>query len=75
LLEDTGLQSRPTTNGSTEAPTTDAHVCANGLISHLFQTFQVQTSLLKASTTNLTGPVATPAPCGVICLLQPAWIK
>jgi hypothetical protein len=36
---------------------------------------QVQTSLLKASTTNLTGPVATPAPCGVICLLQPAWIK
>jgi hypothetical protein len=37
---------------------------------------QVQSSLLKASTTNLTaGPVATPAPCGVICLLQPAWIK
>jgi hypothetical protein len=35
----------------------------------------VQASLLEASTTNLTGPVATPAPCGVICLLQPAWIK
>jgi hypothetical protein len=29
-----------------------------------------------SSNTNLTGPVATPAaPCGVICLLQPAWIK
>jgi hypothetical protein len=37
--------------------------------------FQVQSSLLKAPTTKLTGPVATPAPCGVICLLQPAWIK
>jgi hypothetical protein len=41
---------------------------------------QVQSSLLKASTTNLTGPVATPAPCGVIpdtrvCILQPAWIN
>jgi hypothetical protein len=30
LLEDTGLQSRPTTDGSIEIPTTDAHVCANG---------------------------------------------
>jgi hypothetical protein len=29
LLEDTGLQSRPTTDGPTETPTTDAHVCAN----------------------------------------------
>jgi hypothetical protein len=43
LLEDTGLQSRPTPGGSTETPTTtvisdhtDAHVCANGPISHLF---------------------------------------
>jgi hypothetical protein len=32
---------------------------------------QVQSSPLGAPTTNLTGPVATPAPCGVICLLQP----
>jgi hypothetical protein len=31
----TGLQSRPTTDGSTETPTTDAHVCANGPIFHL----------------------------------------
>jgi hypothetical protein len=30
LLKDTGLQSRPTTNGSTETPTVDVHVCANG---------------------------------------------
>jgi hypothetical protein len=29
LLEDTGLQSRPTTGGSTETPTTDEHVCAS----------------------------------------------
>jgi hypothetical protein len=36
---------------------------------------QVQSSRLRAPTTNLTGPVATPAPCGVICHLQPAWIK
>jgi hypothetical protein len=28
-------QSRPTTDGSTETPTTDAHVCANGPFSHL----------------------------------------
>jgi hypothetical protein len=36
LLEDTGLQSRPTTDGSIEIPTTDARVtCANGPISHL----------------------------------------
>jgi hypothetical protein len=33
--------------------------------------FQVQSSLLRAPTTNLTGPVATPAPCGVICHLRP----
>jgi hypothetical protein len=59
LLEDTGLQSRPTTDGSTETPTTDAHVCANGPISHLFSRSS-QSSLLRAPTTNLTGPVATP---------------
>jgi hypothetical protein len=35
LLEDTGLQSRPTTDGSTEIPNADARVCANGLIFHL----------------------------------------
>jgi hypothetical protein len=36
LLEDTGLQSRPITDGSTETPTTDAqHVCANGPIFHM----------------------------------------
>jgi hypothetical protein len=35
LLEDTGLQSRPTTDGPTETPTTDAHACANGPIFHL----------------------------------------
>jgi hypothetical protein len=77
LLEDTGLQPRPTTDGSIEIPTTDAHACANGTISHLFSklVFQVQSSLLRAPTTNLTGPVATPTPCGVICHLQPAWIK
>jgi hypothetical protein len=38
--------------------------------------FQVQSSLLRAPTTNVsTGPVATPATCGVICHLQPVWIK
>jgi hypothetical protein len=36
LLEDTGLQSRPTTDGSTETPNADAHVCADGPISLLF---------------------------------------
>jgi hypothetical protein len=46
LLEDTGLQSRPSTDGSTEAPTADAHVCAHG-----------PTGLLGAPTANLTGPV------------------
>jgi hypothetical protein len=35
LLEGTGLQSRPTTDESTETPTTDAHVCAGGPIFHL----------------------------------------
>jgi hypothetical protein len=65
LLEDTGLQSRSATDGSTEAPTADAHVCAHG-----------PTGLLEAPTANLTGPViVTPAPCGVIRHLQPAWIK
>jgi hypothetical protein len=34
---------------------------------------QIHSSLLGAPTTNFTGPVATPAPCGVICHLQPAW--
>jgi hypothetical protein len=29
----------------------------------------------EAPTTNYTGPVATPAPCSMICHLQPAWIK
>jgi hypothetical protein len=37
---------------------------------HLPPAFQVQSSLIKASTTN-TSQVATPAPCGVICHLQP----
>jgi hypothetical protein len=73
LLEKTGLQSRPTTDGSTETPTTDAHVCATRF--NPTPVFQVQSILLRAPTTDLAGPVATPAPCGVICHLQPAWIK
>jgi hypothetical protein len=36
---------------------------------------QVQSSPLKPPITDLTGPVATPTTCGVICHMQPAWIK
>jgi hypothetical protein len=73
LLEDTGLQSRPTTDGSTETPTTNAHVCANGPISHLCPG-PVQPP--QSFNYELDRPGCdTRAPCGVICLLQPAWIK
>jgi hypothetical protein len=43
--------------------------------SNLPPAFQVQSSPLEAPTTNLAGPVATPAPCGVICHMQPANCK
>jgi hypothetical protein len=78
LLEDTGLQSRPTTDGSTETPTTDPHVCVKTVQSPacLQQApglpgprARQQPSLLRAPTTNLRGPAATPAPCGVICYM------
>jgi hypothetical protein len=73
LLEDTGLQSRPTTDGSTETPTTDAHVCANGPIFHLCPG-PVQPPQSSNYKLDMPGCDA-PAPCGVLCLLQPAWIK
>jgi hypothetical protein len=50
LLEDTGLQSRPTTDGSTETPTTDAHVCANGPVFHLFSRPSPASSKLQLRT-------------------------
>jgi hypothetical protein len=74
LLEDTGLQSRDQqpTGPPRHPPQTHTHVQT---VRNLPPVLQVQSSLLKAPTANLAGPVATPAPYGVICILQPAWIK
>jgi hypothetical protein len=63
LLEDTGLQSRPTT-GTTDGSGPPRHPPQIHTYVQTAQSstcLQVQSSLLKASTTNLTGPVATPA--------------
>jgi hypothetical protein len=57
LLEDTGLQSRPTTDGSIEVPTTDAHVCANG-----------PATFLMSSRLQAPGP---PAQQPLACPVQP----
>jgi hypothetical protein len=72
LLEDTGLQSRPTTDGPTETPTTDAHVCASGPIFHL-SPGPVQPP--QSFNYELDRPGCDTRPYGVIYLLQPAWIK
>jgi hypothetical protein len=50
LLEDTGLQPRPTTDGSTDTPAADAHVCADGPIFHLFSRSSPASSKLQLRT-------------------------
>jgi hypothetical protein len=71
MLEDTGLQSLPTTDGPTETPTTDAHVCANGPIFHL-SPGPVQPP--QSFYYELDRPGCdTRAPCGVICTAR-AWL-